>query len=128
MDIPHTHFRFLVDETMLARSEGDTDVTIATAAAAPATRRASKIPDLSAARTFDDILANIIADAGGEEGMGEGRRQLCRRAAQLSVACEEIEARAARGDDVDPVRYSTVANALRRVLRDLGGKRGERVA
>jgi hypothetical protein len=108
---------------MLACFWGDADVTIATAEAALATGPARKS---APAHTFEDLVAAIEADAGPD--LTESQRQLARRAATLSIQCQLLESRAKDGEEIDPVRYSTVANSLRRILRDLGGKRGERVA
>ena len=44
------------------------------------------------ARRFADILGQIISDLGGVDApLSEGQRQLARRAASLSVACEKLE-------------------------------------
>lgn len=44
------------------------------------------------ARRFADILAEIISDLGGADQLSEAQRQLARRAASLSLACERLEA------------------------------------
>ena len=44
------------------------------------------------ARRFADILAEIVSDLGGADQLSEGQRQLARRAASLSLACERLEA------------------------------------
>ena len=44
------------------------------------------------ARRFADILAEIVSDLGGADQLSEAQRQLARRAASLSLACERIEA------------------------------------
>ncbi len=46
----------------------------------------------AAARRFADILSNVVSDLGGFDQLSEGQRQLARRAAALSVACEKLEA------------------------------------
>jgi hypothetical protein len=44
------------------------------------------------ARRFSDILRSIISDLGGRDApLSEGQRQLARRAASLSLACERLE-------------------------------------
>ena len=45
---------------------------------------------------------------------------IIRRAAALGVWCEQAEAGQAQGDDLDVAAYTTAANALRRLLCDLG--------
>ena len=46
----------------------------------------------AAARRLADILGEVVSDLGGAENLSEGQRQLARRAASLSVACEKLEA------------------------------------
>ena len=46
----------------------------------------------AAARRFRDILAEIVSDLGGHDGLSEAQRQLARRGASLSLACERLEA------------------------------------
>jgi hypothetical protein len=49
-------------------------------------------PQTSAyARRLRDILGEIISDLGGPDELSEAERQLARRAASLSVACEKLE-------------------------------------
>ena len=43
------------------------------------------------ARRLRDILGEIISDLGGPSELSEAERQLARRAASLSVACEKLE-------------------------------------
>jgi hypothetical protein len=51
---------------------------------------------------------------------------LIRRAAALSVWCEQQEAAQASGGDLDIAAYSSAANTLRRLLSDLGIERRPR--
>jgi hypothetical protein len=44
------------------------------------------------ARRFADILGAVVSDLGGSDQLSEGQRQLARRAASLSLACERLEA------------------------------------
>jgi hypothetical protein len=44
------------------------------------------------ARRFADILAEIVSDLGGADQLSEAQRQLARRGASLSLACERLEA------------------------------------
>jgi hypothetical protein len=49
-------------------------------------------PQTSAyARRLRDILGEVISDLGGPSELSEAERQLARRAASLSVACERLE-------------------------------------
>jgi hypothetical protein len=76
------------------------------------------------ARRFRDLVEFISSDLGGADRLSEGERQLIRRAAALSAECERQEALWARGEAAfDIAAYSTLTNALRRVLWTLGLKR-----
>jgi hypothetical protein len=46
----------------------------------------------AAARRFADILGEVTGDLGGPDQLSEGQRQLARRGAALSLACERLEA------------------------------------
>jgi hypothetical protein len=46
----------------------------------------------AAARRFADILGEVVSDLGGPDQLSEGQRQLARRGAALSLACEKLEA------------------------------------
>jgi hypothetical protein len=43
------------------------------------------------ARRWSDVLAEIISDIGGHDGLSEGQRQLARRCATISITCERLE-------------------------------------
>jgi hypothetical protein len=43
------------------------------------------------ARRFSDILSSVVSDLGGPDQLSEGQRQIARRAASLSLACERLE-------------------------------------
>lgn len=45
----------------------------------------------AASRRLGDVLRAIVADLGGPSNLSEAERQLARRAASLSVACERLE-------------------------------------
>ena len=51
---------------------------------------------------------------------------IIRRAAALGVWCEQAEAKQALAGDLDITAYTTAANALRRLLADLGLERRAR--
>jgi hypothetical protein len=73
-----------------------------------------------AARRFRDILEQIQYDLGGTDRLSEGQRQLCRRAATMSMQCElmEVEAVAGRAFDVDC--FGQLTDRLGRCLQRLG--------
>ena len=70
------------------------------------------------ARRFREITTRIETDLGSD--LTEAQRQLVARAATMAVWAEEREAELARGEDFDALQYSTVSNAQRRLLSDLG--------
>ena len=75
------------------------------------------------ARRYRDLMAEMISDLGGPDGLSEGQRQLVRRAAGLSVQAEAVEAAIIGGEDIDLGQYVTASNCLRRVLESLGLRR-----
>lgn len=76
------------------------------------------------ARRFREITATIESDLGGD--LSEAQRHLVARAATLACWCEERETELAQGQDFDASQYATIANALRRLLADLGLERKAR--
>jgi hypothetical protein len=77
-------------------------------------------------RRFRDIYDQIIADIGGPAGLSEGQRQLARRATTLSIACEQLDCRAAAGKKIDLHRYGQLSDRLGRAFDRLGLKRQTR--
>ena len=75
------------------------------------------------ARRRRDVLAEIISDLSGPEGLSEGQRQLARRCATISIACERMEGEAALGNEIDLDAYGTLTDRLGRALQRLGLKR-----
>ncbi len=73
------------------------------------------------ARRFRELAADLASHLGDE--MTPPQEAIVRRAAQLMVWCEAAEAAYARGEDFDIAAYSSTANALRRLLTDLGLER-----
>ena len=73
------------------------------------------------ARRYRDILADLISDMGGD--VSAAKMMICRRAATISVWCEQAEAEMAAGEEIDIAEFGTAANALRRLLADLGLER-----
>lgn len=74
-------------------------------------------------RRLRDLIVIYSAPLGGLAALDEATRQLVRKAAMLTVQSELIEARAATGEQIDPVAYATLTNALSRVLAKLEAKR-----
>ncbi len=95
------------------------------------TRRGNRAVSLSGvdgrslmARRFREITAGIETDLGDD--LTEAQRQLVARAATMAIWAEEREAELARGEEFDALQYSTVSNAQRRLLSDLGLERRSR--
>jgi hypothetical protein len=78
------------------------------------------------ARRFRDLIEIWTNDLGGPDLLGEGQRQLIRRAASLSIMAESIEADLARDMDFDVSVYGTVCDRLRRICETLGLERTAR--
>ncbi|WP_295047476.1 hypothetical protein [uncultured Paracoccus sp.] len=70
------------------------------------------------ARRFREIATAIEADLGGD--LTEAQRAIAARAVTLAIWAEDAEAALARGEDFDVATYATAANAMRRLLADLG--------
>jgi hypothetical protein len=82
--------------------------------------------DTAWARRFRDVLAEIVSDLSGPEGLSEGQRQLARRAATIAIACEKLEGEAAAGHEIDLVVYGMLTDRLGRCFHRLGLKRQQR--
>src|SRR5262245_11920464 len=83
--------------------------------------------DTAWARRFRDVLAEIISDLGGHDsGLSEGQRQLARRAATISIACEKLEGEAAAGIAIDFELYGRLTDRLGRAFQRLGLERRAR--
>jgi len=76
------------------------------------------------ARRFKEIFTNIAQDMGGDPT--EAQKAIAARAATLAVWCEQAEVEFASGGELDVATYSTVSNAMRRLLTDLGLERRSR--
>jgi hypothetical protein len=83
-------------------------------------------PDNAWSRRFKDVLAAIIGDLGGPAHLSEGQRQLARRAATISIACEKFEGDAAAGIPIDLELYGRLTDRLGRALQRLGLERKAR--
>jgi hypothetical protein len=66
-------------------------------------------------------LRQLISDIGGDPS--EAQSIIAKRSATIAVWCERAEAAMAKGEDFDIFAFTTAANALRRLLFDLGIKR-----
>ena len=78
------------------------------------------------ARRFRDVLAEITSDLGGADLLSEGQRQLARRAATISLACERMEGEAAAGEPINLELYGRLTDRLGRALQRLGLERKPR--
>ena len=76
------------------------------------------------ARRYRDILAELVRDLGGDPSGAQAA--IARRAATLCVWCETAEATMAAGGEIDIAEFTTAANAMRRLLCDLGLERRAR--
>jgi hypothetical protein len=78
------------------------------------------------ARRYRDIICAVISDQGGAEHLSEARLQLIRRFSAASVLSEQIEARLARGEQIDIREYSLLVSTIVRVARRIGIERHAR--
>jgi hypothetical protein len=78
------------------------------------------------ARRWRDLFAEIIGDLGGADLLSEGQKQLARRCATISIACERMEGEAALGNEINLDVYGTLTDRLGRALQRLGLKRQPR--
>jgi hypothetical protein len=74
---------------------------------------------LKGSRRFHDVLASIVADLGGAERLSEGRKQMARRCAMLSVECEMMESAAGAGLPFDVESYGLLSDRLGRAFQRL---------
>ncbi len=80
--------------------------------------------DLSApARRFRALLISMADDLGGSGTLSAGQKQLIKRCAMISVACELMEKEAISGQPLNAVAYGTLTGHLTRTLNALGLKR-----
>lgn len=80
----------------------------------------------AAFRNSQALLADILADLGGEANASAGQRELAQRAAVLAAMIGDAEARWLRGEAIDLGSYLAAVNAHRRVLATLGLERRAR--
>ena len=72
-------------------------------------------------RRFKEIVSTLFTDLGGDPT--EAQKAIACRAATLAIWCEAAESDFANGKDFDVTTYATSANAMRRLLADLGLER-----
>ena len=75
------------------------------------------------ARRWKDVLGEIVSDLGGIDLLSEGQKQLARRCATISIACERMEGEAALGNEINLDAYGTLTDRLGRALQRLGLRR-----
>ena len=72
------------------------------------------------------IVAAIIRDQGGLEHLSEVRLQLIRQFAACCVLAERMEARLARGTEINIDRYRALCDSVQRIARTIGIDRAAR--
>jgi hypothetical protein len=77
----------------------------------------------SLARRARDVFDNFCRDLGGYDILSEAQTQLCRRAAMISIKCEEMESHGANGEQIDLDIFGKLTDRLGRTLQRLGIKR-----
>jgi hypothetical protein len=82
-----------------------------------------KDPGAEPTKRFLALMQRMAADLGGAENLAAGELQLIRRAAMISVQCEQMEQRAVLGEPFDLTIYATATGHLGRTLKLLGLKR-----
>ena len=73
-----------------------------------------------ARKEADATLSAIVSDLGGEEQLSTSRRLLAEHAAVLHSMALDQGARFLAGEPIDVSGYSTLTNALRRLLETIG--------
>jgi hypothetical protein len=72
------------------------------------------------ARRYRDIAGAILVDQGGEDLCSESRKQLVRRFAAAAVLAEQMEAKLARGEEIDIQEHALLCSTLVRVAQRIG--------
>ena len=78
------------------------------------------------ARRYRDIIGAVVSDQGGAEHLSEARLQLIRRFSAASVLAEQMEARLARGEQINIQEYSLLVSTMVRVAQRIGIERRAR--
>jgi hypothetical protein len=88
------------------------------------------LPDIdgrgAVARRYRDIVSAILVDQGGVDRCSESRKQLIRRFAAAAVIAEMMEARLARGEQIDITEHAQLASTLVRIAQRIGINRRAR--
>jgi hypothetical protein len=79
------------------------------------------------ARRFKDIIAQIVADQAGISECSEARLQLIRRFAASALLAEELEAKLARGEDIDVATHALLCSTLTRLAARIGIDRRSKI-
>ena len=74
------------------------------------------------ARRFQDIIAAVAVDQGGENRISEARLQLVGRFAAAAILTERMKARLVSGMEIDVNKYVLICNTLVRRRCVLAGK------
>ena len=77
----------------------------------------------TAARNAYALRDQIIVDLGGRNALSAMQRVLVDHVATLAAVLGDLAAKYLANEDVDMVRYATLANSQRRLLADLGLER-----
>jgi hypothetical protein len=72
------------------------------------------------ARRYRDIAYAIIGDHGGADQCSESRQLLIRRFAAAASLAEQLEARLARGEEIDITVHALLASTLVRIAQCIG--------
>ncbi len=65
-------------------------------------------------------MSAVASDQGGSSQLSEARLQLVRRFSATAVLAEQMEARLARGEQIDIHEYSLVVSTMVRVAQRIG--------
>jgi hypothetical protein len=72
------------------------------------------------ARRYRDIASAILVDQGGEEQCSESRKQLVRRFSAAACLAEQLEARLAKGEQIDITQHALLVSTMVRVANKIG--------
>jgi hypothetical protein len=72
------------------------------------------------ARRYRDITRAILVDQGGIEQCSESRQQLIRRFAAAAVIAEQMEAKLARGEEINVQEHALLCSSLVRLAQRIG--------
>jgi hypothetical protein len=72
------------------------------------------------ARRYRDIMSAIVSDQGGADRLSETRLQLIRRFAAAACLAEQLEARLARGEQIDIQEHALLVSTMVRVAQRIG--------